>query len=158
MRKSCCNILRRFWHICFYGIHKNSHLLFYLRSIIRYCIPKSICRLQLQRKLAAFYKLNSSEQEYIQKRVDYYCKFNDEIFLPEDAPTLSKFAYRQKESYVHDYVNSTYFFDAYEYTRFFDTDITHQLKILFVRPYPRCDLRKFITERHALFKCITITF
>ena len=69
--------------------------------------------------MTAFYSLDHSEKEYIQKRVDYYCKFNDEIFLPEDAPTLSKFAYRQKESYVHDYVNSTYFFDAYEYTRFF---------------------------------------
>ena len=41
------------------------------------------------------------------------------IALPPDAPPLSRFTYGKKESYVHDYVNSTYFFDAYEYTRFF---------------------------------------
>ena len=113
------NTLRRWWYVGFRGTHKNNHLLFYIRSFFRYSIPKYFYRCQLKKKLTAFYSLDHSEKEYIQKRVDYYCKFNDEIFLPEDAPTLSKFAYRQKESYVHDYVNSTYFFDAYEYTRFF---------------------------------------
>ena len=110
---------RRLWYICFRGTHKNNHLLFYMKSAIKYCTPKCITRYLRNKMLNSFYKLSSEEKDYIQKRVDYYCQFYDSITLPDDAPKLGKFVYSKKESYVHDYVNSTYFFDAYEYTRFF---------------------------------------
>ena len=112
-------LVRRFWYVCFRGTHKNNHLLFFLKSYAKYCTPKWIKRYQRTCKLNRFYKLNHEEQEYIQRRVDYYCKFNNQILLPDEAPSLKQYTYRKKESFVHDYINSTYFFDAYEYTRFF---------------------------------------
>lgn len=98
---------------------KNSHLAFYVRSFARYCTPKFLTRSRLDAKLAQFGNLSEKDKEYVKMRVDYYCRFNDAILLPDDAPALKDFTYGKKESYVHDYVNSTYFFDAYEYTRFF---------------------------------------
>jgi len=113
------NTLRRWWYVGFRGTRKNSHLLFFVKSIVRYVTPKCITRRLLQSKLNRFQQLDSDEQDYIRQRVDYYCKFADSILLPDDAPRLERFTYRKRESYVHDYVNSTYFFDAIEYTRFF---------------------------------------
>ena len=119
MKNKFLDSLRFLWYICFRGTHKNSHLLFYLKSAIKYCTPQCLTRFLRNKKLNSFYKLSPEEKDYILGRVDYYCKFHDSIILPDDAPKLNKFVYSKKESYVHDYVNSTYFFDAYEYTRFF---------------------------------------
>ena len=113
------DILRKFWYVNFRHTRKNSHLAFYVRSFIRYYTPKRITRSRLNSKLAQFESLSAEEKDYVKMRVDYYCRFNDAILLPDDAPALKLFTYGRKESYVHDYVNSTYFFDAYEYTRFF---------------------------------------
>lgn len=119
MKNKFADLLRRIWYVGFRGTHKNNHLLFFLKSYVRYRTPKWYTRRQLKTKLKKFYSLGNEEQAYILKRVDYYCKFSDSILLPDDAPPLSKFTFRERESYVHDYVNSTYFFDAYEYTRYF---------------------------------------
>ncbi len=119
MEKGLSDSLRRLWYICFHGTHKNSHLLFFLKNIVRYYTPKCLTRNLRKKELNSFYKLGKEEQTYILKRVNYYCKFNDSITLPTDAPQLNQFTYKTKESYVHDYVNSTYFFDAIEYIRFF---------------------------------------
>lgn len=123
MEKGFIDTLRRLWYISFRGTHKNSHLLFFLKSIVRYCTPKCITRNLREKKLNSFYKLSNEEQEYILKRVDYYCKFHESIMLPDDAPQLCQFTYKNKRSYVEDYVNSTYFFDAFEYTRFFSDSL-----------------------------------
>lgn len=119
MTRGLLESLRRFWYVTFRGTHKNSHLLFFLKSFARYYTPKWLTRPLRNHKLGRFEKLSRDEQAYIQKRVDYYCKFQDGILLPDDVPQLRQFTYKKKESYVHDYVNSTYFFDAVEYTRFF---------------------------------------
>lgn len=119
MEKGFIDFLRRLWYICFRGTHKNSHLLFFLKSIARYSTPKYLTRYLKNKKLNSFYKLSKEEQEYILKRIDYFCKFHESIALPDDAPQLSHFTYKNKRSYVHNYVNSTYFFDAFEYTRYF---------------------------------------
>ena len=113
------NILYRLWHSYFRGVHKNSHFLFFLKSFVHYYTPKSLLQGRRQDLLQRIDTLSADEQDYIRRRVDYYCKFSGSIHLPADAPQLGKFTYGKKESYVHDYVNSTYFFDAYEYTRFF---------------------------------------
>ena len=119
MQQALNNNLRQLWYVCFHGVHKNSHLLFFLKSMVRYYTPRWLTRWLRNRKLNCFHRLTADEQAYVRQRVDYYCKFADAITLPDDAPPLSLFTYRKKESYVHDYVNSTYFFDAYQYTRFF---------------------------------------
>ena len=115
--------VRRLWYICIRGTHKNNHFLFFLRNYFRYCMPKWMMRRKLNRELRKYHKLSVKEQQYIQQRVEYYCKFTDNILLPADAPKLKDFTYHKKTSYVHDYVNSTYFFDAYEYIRYFSDDL-----------------------------------
>ena len=119
MEEGFMDSLRRLWYIIFRGTHKNSHLLFFLKSFVRYCTPQCFTRFLRKKKLSRFYQLSQEEQSYILKRVNYYCKFDDSITLPNDAPRLCEFTYTKKRSYVKDYVNSTYFFDAFEYTRFF---------------------------------------
>ncbi len=123
MEKNILYPIRRLWYIFFRGTHKNDHLLFFIKSIIKYITPRRITLYQRDKILNSFYKLSNKEQEYLLNRVDYYCKFHDSIDLPDDAPQLSLFTYKNRESYIHDYVNSTYFFDAYEYTRYFPNSL-----------------------------------
>ena len=111
--------LQRYWCVWFRHTRKNSHLTFFLKSIVRYYTPKCIMQRLLDGKLKRFNSYPKEEQQYILDRVNHYCRFTDDIFLPDDAPMLERFRYKQRESYVHDYVNSTYFFDAYEYIRYF---------------------------------------
>ena len=119
MLRHIYRFMYRTWYIWGRGTRKNSHFIFFLKGFLRYLTPKHITRNQLKTKLHSFYKLDKEEQQYIQKRVNYYCKFTDNIHLPEDAPCLKDFTYNKRTSYIHDYVNSTYFFDAIEYTRYF---------------------------------------
>lgn len=111
--------LRALWYATVHNTRKNSHLMFFLRGFARYITPGSITQHQLKHLLAQFESLPEDEKAYIRQRVDYYCKFRDDITLPPDAPRLERFTYGERESYVHDYVNSTYFFDAQEFTRYY---------------------------------------
>lgn len=113
------NRIKRIWYATIHHTRKNNHLKFYMCAFIKYLIPDSISRKRLPYILSSFYKLPDEEQAYIKMRIDYYCKFSDSIHLPEDASQLSEYRFSKRKSYVNDYINSTYFFDAYEYIRFF---------------------------------------
>lgn len=115
--------IRKWWYTYIRHTRKNDHLSYFVVNILRYLFPKPLLRHRLRRILKSFDSLPLEEKEYIHRRVDYYCKFTDSITLPDDAPSLLDFTYRKRESYVHDYVNSTYFFDAYEYVRFFSPEL-----------------------------------
>lgn len=119
MTHSPAATLRRLWHSALHHTRKNSHLAYYVRGFLAYACPRRLARRRLAPLLGAYARLPQAEQEYVRSRVDYYCKFADHIFLPADAPRLDAFTYKGRESYVHDYVNSTYFFDAYRHTRHF---------------------------------------
>lgn len=111
--------IKKIWYTYIRHTRKNSHLSYFISSAIKYIYPKAILRKRLNGILDVLAKLPVSEQKYIKDRVNYYCKFTDNIPLPKDAPSLRDFTYKKKRSYVNDYVNSTYFFDTYEFTRFF---------------------------------------
>lgn len=119
MKYEINNKLLGLWCSLFRHTRKNNHFIFFIKGFYRYLQPRCLAQRRLRRLLGEYYKLPMWEQEYITHRVDYYCKFNDAIFLPEDATTLGDFTYRKRISYIRDYINSTYFFDAYEYLRFF---------------------------------------
>lgn len=120
MTPSVFDNIKRIWYATIHHTRKNNHLLFYMRAFLKYyIIPDSLVRKRLYNILSSFYKLPDEEQAYIKMRVDYYCKFSDNIHLPDDTQQLSEYTFGKRKSYVHDYVNSTYFFDAYEYIRFF---------------------------------------
>lgn len=111
--------LQQFWCTMFRHTRKKNHTVFFAKGFARYYTPKWWSNMKLNHKLARFYKLTKEEQAYVLERVNYYCKFVDSIKLPDDAPQLSEFGYGNRTSYTHDYVNSSYFFDAIEYTRYF---------------------------------------
>lgn len=113
------DILQYYWCVWFRHTRKNSHLTFFLKGIFNYITPKWILQRCLEGRLRRFHSYTKDQQHYILDRVNYYCRFTDSIFLPDDAPQLRDFRYKKRENYIHDYVNSTYFFDAYEYIRFF---------------------------------------
>ncbi len=111
--------IKAWWNIVVHHTRKNSHLMFYIKGYARYVFPKWILGRRRKALLAQFETLPEEEQAYIKDRVDYYCKFTDKIFLPPDATTLGQYTLKKRKSYVNDYINSSYFFDAYEFTRFF---------------------------------------
>lgn len=111
--------MKAWWNALVHHTRKNSHLAFYIKGFARYVFPKRILRWRRKALLSWFETLSEEEQAYVKDRVDYYCKFTDKIDLPADAPTLAQYTLKKRRSYVDDYINSSYFFDAYEFTRFF---------------------------------------
>ncbi|GHT47734.1 hypothetical protein AGMMS49936_09090 [Endomicrobiia bacterium] len=49
--------------------HKNSKFLYYVKSLITYCTPKFICKIQLRRILSRLLEYDSKD---IYDRVNYY--------------------------------------------------------------------------------------
>lgn len=80
-----------------------------IRGIARMLTPSVILPLNRERILR---DLDSRKDlDYIKKRVDYYCQMNDKITLDSDARTLDFLRWTHK--------STAYFFDAYEYVRYF---------------------------------------
>lgn len=95
--------------------HKNSKLLYYFRNYLRHITPRWICRRRLPFLLS---KLKSEDCEYVMSRVNYYNKLSEPRLLSTKGSVLLedfKFPRKRKGRYSH----RVYFFDAYEYTRYF---------------------------------------
>lgn len=97
----------------------NSQILYYLRSFARYAAPKRAMRRRLPGLLESI--PDRDDRDYILDRVDYYCKLSGPA-VPIDseddaAPSLADMTYRHRPR------PTAYFFDAYEYTRYFDDSL-----------------------------------
>jgi hypothetical protein len=92
--------------------YKNSRPLYYIRAFIREICPDFLCRLQLKSKLNS---QTNSDTQYIQKRVDYYNKLKNHDHYLEFLSPLMEFKIPQKIR--------AYYFDSYEYTRFFSKNL-----------------------------------
>src|SRR5262245_2120494 len=88
--------------------HKNNKFTYYVTGFIRQIIPAFFFRMQLRRKLAS---ISRYDADYIKRRVNYYNKLGVVKQLSPAVQPLTLFKYRKK--------NKTYFFDSYEYTRYF---------------------------------------
>jgi len=90
---------------------KNNKFLYYLKNNLRWAlVPNGFYRRQLDATLAELPR--RADREYIERRVAYYNKLNVLTPLPQDAPSLAEHRYRFRNI-------STYFFDTFEYTRWF---------------------------------------
>lgn len=89
--------------------HKNNKFLYYLVNFSRQIIPASFYRISLKGKLDS---LKQYDADYIKKRVDYYNKIQDKVELTDKGIQLSDFKLGKK--------HKTYFFDTFEYTRYFN--------------------------------------
>ena len=92
---------------------KNPKWIYFLRSYLIYFLPKSIAQWRLKSILAKAKK--RSDWDYICERVDYYNKLSGHVALPANAMTIGEHTLKNKKS------SSVYFFDSYEFLRYFPT-------------------------------------
>ena len=97
--------------------HKNNKPLYYVKNYIRRYIPTSVYERKLQKKLA---EIDNFDREYIEMRVNYYNKLAGTTQLSDKATSLSEL--KLGDTY------KVYFFDAYEFTRYFP----QKLKAFFI--------------------------
>jgi hypothetical protein len=92
--------------------HKNNKMLYYSINFARQLIPGKLYRSRLEKKLAG---LKDHDFNYVGKRVNYYNKLKEKRELSDSAESLLNFTI--------DRGNKTYFFDSYEYTRYFQNEL-----------------------------------
>lgn len=93
--------------------HKNNKLGYYVKNHIRYAFPcYSIYQKLLDTKWAS---LNGYDAEYIRYRLNYYNKMDKQYTLPDTAESLADFKLKNHRK--------VYFFDAFEYTRYFPLNL-----------------------------------
>ena len=97
-----------FWNRIRY--RKTPKLLYFVRGFLRYYTPRWFT----QRRLAKLVSeaQNRPDWDYIRDRVDYYCRLEQ---LPTPPAGLKPLSTHRVGS-----IQSAYFFDSYEYTRYFD--------------------------------------
>lgn len=109
---------------------KNSKPFYYLRAYSLLLWPKCILRRIRKKKLTS--ARFSPEYDYLMERVNYYCKLEG-TQLPPNAPELGKHTISNKRG------QSVYFFDSYEYTRYFPDRLKWFLKggdVTTIPPHP----------------------
>lgn len=103
---------------------KNLKIVYYTKSVCRIVTPNWLLRSQLNHLIAEVE--HREDREYIYSRVNYYNQLSHPITLPHEAKRVGKHWLRGNKS--------VYFFDTYEYTRYFPAllrwlylfgDITH---------------------------------
>lgn len=92
--------------------HKNNKLLYYSVNIARQLIPAQLFRSRLAKKLSG---LKDYDLDYLRKRINYYNKLGEKKELSESVDALLNFRMDKR--------NKTYFFDTYEFTRYFKNDL-----------------------------------
>jgi hypothetical protein len=98
--------------------HKNSKLLYYLKNLIRYYTPKIFLRKKLP---CIFLRLSKYDENYIVDRVNYYNKLDKITPVSNEMIPLSQFKRPKKKKGQS--VFSAYFFDSYQYTRYFSNHL-----------------------------------
>lgn len=88
--------------------HKNNKFRYYFLNSLRLLLPSQIFRIRLKNRLS---QVDNYDKEYLRRRVNYYNKLIDRLPVPGEAQTLKEFRRKNKLN--------TYFFDTYEYLRYF---------------------------------------
>jgi hypothetical protein len=98
--------------------HKNNKLVYYLIGFARELMPGSFFRNRLHKKIQS---ISHFDEASIKKRVNYYNKLENNKPLSGDAVELKNVEVPRK--------NKVYYFDTYEYTRYFSPHL--KAKLLF---------------------------
>lgn len=98
---------------------KNTKFFYYLRGISFYLCPKFFLRRRAKKLLAQAPHLPN--YEYLLDRVNYYNKLSN-AQLPDNAPMLSEQSIKDKNG------GTVYFFDTFEYNRYFNQELHWFLK------------------------------
>lgn len=87
---------------------KNPQFIYYAINACRLLMPKFFFRMRLHNRLETLSRRN--DRTYIEQRVNYYNKLTGPIKLPSTAPHLAEHKIGKQK---------VYFFDTYQYTRWF---------------------------------------
>lgn len=107
---------------------KNPKFVYYSINLFRQMVPKFIFQMRLRSKLKAASR--RKDFDYISQRVDYYNKLSSGVKLPESASRLADHKMGKQK---------VYFFDTYQYTRWFSDSFTWGFcpgDVTFVPEYP----------------------
>jgi hypothetical protein len=121
--------MKRLFYILFRGVHMNLRFPYMVHGLLMLITPKCLYRYKRKLMLKHYETLDDKEKEYIDHRVNYYCKIPDNIVLADINEQLpnGKAPYQIKELGDHTFRkktgNTVYFFDTYEYTRYFPQHI-----------------------------------
>lgn len=97
--------------------HKNNKVLYYAIGFVRLLFPNVFFHSLLDKKLSG---IEDFDIEYIRKRANYYNKLEENVNLSDNVQNLGNLKLKKK--------NKTYFFDSYEYTRYFDQGLKVDFK------------------------------
>ena len=117
--------LKRLYYIYLGGTHKNQHFPYMLHGLLMLLMPNALYRYLLRKKLNVFKSLPEEEKKYVQKRVDYYCRLEEGTKVSDINEHLPRIERPSKSVLVKDYQyknkvgNTSYFFDTYEFMRYF---------------------------------------
>ena len=98
--------------------HRNNKQKYYILNYLKLIIPDFFFRIMLKNKLNS---LKKSDFEYVKWRLNYYNKLKTKTDLPDEIKTLKYFKIKN--------FHRTYFFDTYQYSRFFKKSL--KLNMLF---------------------------
>lgn len=107
---------------------KNPKFIYFIVNFLRQLQPKFLFRMRLASTLASVEK--RSDKEYIMERVNYYNKLQPTVKLPASAPILANHKLQKPK---------VYFYDSYEYTRWFSPSFQWGFcpgDVVFVPEYP----------------------
>lgn len=89
---------------------RNNHLIYYIGAFFIRVTPKFILSIKEKMLMRAYKKM---DKKYIEDRVNYYNRLQGVTELPADSRQLKDHTYANRKR------QSAYFFDSYEFTRFF---------------------------------------
>ncbi|MFG6685964.1 glycosyl transferase family 90 [Mariniflexile sp. HNIBRBA6329] len=95
--------------------HKNNKVLYYIKNYIRLLIQSNYYQAKLSEKLKSIKSLSDDDIEKIAFRLNYYNKLKEPVELTTEAIKLSDLKLIKG--------SKTYFFDLYEYSRFFNQNL-----------------------------------
>ena len=97
--------------------YRNCNAIYFIRAFSLFFTPKRYLRRKLTKELAKLNGYSLSEKEDICDRVNYYNKLTAVTLLPKEASLLKQHTYKDRKH------ASTYFFDTYEFTRYFSSEL-----------------------------------
>ena len=95
--------------------HKNNKLLYYSKNYARQVVPTRYYQAKLSARLKSIHTLSADEHEKLLFRVNYYNKLEEPVELGTTARKLADLNLKNSLK--------TYYFDLFEYSRFFNQEL-----------------------------------
>ena len=117
--------------------HRNNKQLYYSLNFLKLLIPNFFYRNRLKETLN---EINKYDVDYIKMRVNYYNKIDRDINLSDNVSNLSALKIKN--------FHRTYFFDSYEFTRYFNPSLKMNFLLGDITRIP--DIPSIVKSRHIL--------